>query len=67
MLNTRAKKRTIDSTRWLACSTINEQIHYCKLIGILTRLRMEFLHEFEIFYKYFVIQNTKILEIKPKL
>ena len=28
---------------------------------------LEFLHEFQIIYKYFVIQNMEILGIKPKL
>ena len=32
-----------------------------------TVYRLEFLHGFEIVYKYFVIQNMEILGIKPKL
>ena len=38
--------------------TIYEQTHYWIL---------EFLHELEFVYKYFVIQNIKILWMKPKL
>ena len=47
-----AKTNHIDSTRPAPIS-MNESI---------TVYRLEFLHKFEILYKYFVIQNMEILE-----
>ena len=52
-----AKANHIDSTRPAPIS-INEST---------TVYWLEFLPEFEIVYKYFVIQNMEILGIKPKL
>ena len=51
-----AKTNHIDNTRPAPIS-MNEST---------TVYRLEFLHEFEIVYKYFVIQNMEILGIKPK-
>ena len=50
-----AKTNHIDSTRPAPIST-NEST---------TVYRLEFLHKFEIVYKYFIIQNMEILGIKP--
>ena len=52
-----AKTNHIDSTRPAPISMKESTTVY----------GLEFLHEFEIVYKYFVIQNMEILGIKPKL